>query len=590
MLKTRFFIFTCLLFAMFFLRNKPLSAQQHLRQEITFEPSRELSIREALERLQDGNDFFFSYPSSVIAVEEPAPVNNYTGPIGGFLALALGTEYEFKEIPGYIIIRYAPKLLDVEAEIEKANRQTTVKGYIRDHQSQELVEFASIYERSQLVSTLSNQDGYFELKLKDPQAAIWITLSKENYRDTSFMILPTIEVDGRNFQSRLRFSPQTSNADALENSFFGNLFIGFRQRIQRINLEGLFGESPYQISLIPGISSQGMFGSQMVNRVSLNLIGGYSAGTEGFETAGIFNINQQDTRGLQVAGMANMVGGEMQGVQVAGIYNTVFQKVEGTQIAGLYNAAKSGSNGLQVAGLYNRSDSIAGHQIAGLVNKTGIAKGIQIGGLMNLAPVQGGLIQMAGLMNVSGGSVESQAAGLLNRASHVRQFQLGIINIAESNDYPIGLLNLVKNGKKSVSLAMDESATFQLTLRTGGQKLYGILGIGYLVGNLHTHFGYDLGIGIMALDYGQFSLDAEWVNRVATDFRTKSENTNSFRLLPAFRLSPRSKIFIGPSLNFTVIDYDPGKRIPGLVLADYSIASNIYGIFGGAIGGVQFSF
>ncbi|WP_114752638.1 peptidase associated/transthyretin-like domain-containing protein [Pleomorphovibrio marinus] len=590
MFNTKFFILFCVIFAIILLQDKPLSAQQHLQQEIIFEPSRELSIREALRQLEEGNDFFFSYPSTVIAVDDPAPLDHYSGTIKGFLTLALGTAYEFKEIPGHIIIRYAPKMLDVDAEIEKTERQTTVKGYIRDHQSQESVAFASIYERSQLVSALSNQEGYFELKLKNSQSSIWVTLSKENYRDTSFILLPTVDIASRNFKSRLRFSPQSTNAGEVEDSFFGRFFIGFRQRIQRINLEGFFGESPYQVSFIPGIGSQGMFGSQMVNRFSLNLIGGYSAGTEGFETAGVFNINQQDTKGLQVAGLANMVGGSMQGMQVAGLYNTVYQKVEGFQVAGLYNLAKSGARGLQVAGLYNRSDSTTGHQIAGLINKAEIAEGSQMAGLLNLSPGNGGIIQMAGLMNYSGGSVESQIAGLLNHASQVNRFQIGIINIAESSDHPIGLLNLVKNGRKSVSLAMDESAAMQLTLRTGGRKLYGILGLAYLLGNTHTQFGYDLGFGIMMLDRGTFSLDAEWVNRVGTDFRTHSDITNSFRLLPAYRLSPGTKVFFGPSFNFAVLDFSPEKSVPGLVLADYRTDINIYGLFGGLIGGIQVAF
>ena len=590
MLKTRFFILSSLFFAIVFLRCISVFSQQHLQREITYEPSRELSLQEAFEYLQDGNDFFFSYASTVIAVDDPAPEGHYTGSIGGFLALALGAEYEFKEIPGYIIIRYAPKMLDVEAEIEKAEKQTTVKGFIRDFKTQESVAFASIYEHSQLVSTMSNQEGYFELKVKNPQSSIFVTLSKENFRDTSFMILPVVDIAGRNIQNRLRFSPQSGNAEALEESFFGRLFIGFRQRIQRINLGGFFGETPYQMSLLPGIGSQGMFGSQMVNHFSLNLIGGYSAGTEGFETAGVFNINQQHTRGVQVAGMANLVGGELQGVQVAGIYNTVFQKVDGIQIAGIYNFARSGSKGLQVAGLYNRSDSTAGNQIAGLVNTTNQTNGFQIAGLVNNSRKQGGVLQVAGLINNSGGSVDRQISGLVNKAAKVSKFQLGLLNIADSSDYPIGLVNLVKNGRKSVSLAIDESAGLQVTLRTGGQKLYGILGLSYGLGNNRIPFGYDVGFGLYLFDNGEFSLDTEWVSRVSTDFKSQTDHTSSFRALPAFRLSPNTKVFVGPSINFTVMDFSPEKEIPGLVLADYSTTTNIYGLFGGVIGGVQIGF
>lgn len=62
------------------------------------------------------------------------------------------------------------------------------------------------------------------------------------------------------------------------------------------------------MSLTPGLSTHGFFNSQIVNTFSLNLIGGATAGVDGTELAGGFNVNQYDMRGAQFAGVINVVG------------------------------------------------------------------------------------------------------------------------------------------------------------------------------------------------------------------------------------------------------------------------------------------
>lgn len=562
-------------------------SQQQLEKEIRFQDSGDMTIREALDRVATENNFFFSYSNAALAANAPLPLTQYNGTIGGFLTEALGHRYEFREIPGYIVIRYAPNKLAVSTEIEKTERQTIVKGFVRDLDSQHNVEFASIYEHNQLVSTLSDRNGYFELKLKKTDGAIWITLSKESYRDTSLMMLPPVDIISKNRGNRLRFNPGDDNTEAIEQTFLGRMFIGFRQRFQRINLSGFFGESPYQMSLVPGLSSQGMFSSQMINQLSLNVIGGYSGGTEGFESAGVFNINQRHVKGFQAAGIVNMVGGEVRGFQAAGIHNFVYGEVKGFQVAGIYNRSKKETKGLQVAGIYNLSDSAAHHQIGGIANQTLVSKGIQIAGITNIASKQGGLLQLSGLHNLANGSVGYQIAGLVNKAQKVDVLQLGIVNIAEESDYPIGLLNFIQNGRKSLSLSMDESSASMLTLRTGGRKLYGLLGLGYLLASSDTPYAYELGFGYAIRDTSPLSLDLELANRSSTDFRSFSNHTSSLRLLPAYHVSPGVRVFLSPSLNFAVWDSGQDTSLPGWVLTDHTTSRGTYGIYGGVMAGIQ---
>src|SRR5690606_33876627 len=231
-------------------------------------------------------------------------------------------------------------------------------------------------------SALTDDKGYFELKTKSSSSA-WLTLSKDGYKDTTFMILPEVEIQASKKNGLFRYYQETGSADDVEQSFFGRMFIGFQQRFQRINLGGFFAESPFQMSLTPGLSSQGMFNSQMINTFSLNLLGGYTAGVDGFEAAGIFNINQKDVRYFQMAGAVNVVGGEARGFQAAGISNKVFKNFTGVQVAGLSNQTLQGVRGFQIAGIINQARAEAGHQIGGLINRAYRIRGIQIAGIYN---------------------------------------------------------------------------------------------------------------------------------------------------------------------------------------------------------------
>ncbi|MFC4872061.1 hypothetical protein [Negadavirga shengliensis] len=565
-------------------------SQQKLQTEFQFANPGEMSIREALEQASDAHDFYFSYQSSLVEVDKPLPLDHYNGTIAGFLAEALGEQYEFREIPGYIIIRYAPGVLDLEAEMETGSRQVTVKGHVKDLRTQKNLGYATVYERNTLTSTLTDQNGYFELKLRQSNPSIWLTLGKENYRDTTFMLLPQVDIQAKRGNGRFRYYPDDGSAEEMEQSFFGRMFIGVRQRFQRLNLGGFFAENPYQMSFIPGLSSQGMFSSQMINKFSLNLLGGYTAGVDGFEAAGIFNINQRDVRYFQMAGIFNMVGGEVNGFQVAGIFNSVYKNVSGFQVAGLHNHTRGRARGLQVAGLYNRTDSTANHQIAGLINKAKGTTGFQIAGLANLARNHANGLQLAGLFNHTKGTAHHQMAGLFNKAGHVKGSQFGLVNIAESSDNPIGLVNFVKNGKKSLALGTDESRFAHLTLRSGGRKFYGLLGTAYFPGQTEAPLALEAGFGLHLLETRAYTMDLELVIRVATDFRNVSNHTNSFKYLHGFNMGKNTRLFAGPTFNFTVLDPGQDISVPGMVFYERTNRHGTYGLYGGFIAGIQYVF
>jgi hypothetical protein len=182
----------------------------------------------------------------------------------------------------------------------------------------------------------------------------------------------------------------------------------------------------------------------VVNKASLNVWGGYTAGVEGVEVAGLFNLNKGNVTPVQVAGLFNAVGGTVTGFQVAGLLNTVYQKVDGFQMAGLANIDLQDFHGTQLSGGFN------------IVKKT--TDGVQIGGLTNLA--------LGTLRGV-------QISPLLNYAKNMKGVQIGLVNLADSSSgYSIGLLNFVKHGYHKVSLSANELMNANISLKTGNANLY----------------------------------------------------------------------------------------------------------------------
>ncbi|WP_233756006.1 carboxypeptidase-like regulatory domain-containing protein [Algoriphagus sp. AGSA1] len=557
-----------------------------LAKKIQFENSDELTLRQMLDTLSTTNNFYFSYESSLLKLDRPLINNHYSGSIGNLLVQELGNEYEFKELPGYIIIRYAPEKLDLDAEMETQFNRVTVKGYIKNTRTNEGVSQASIYDKNSLVSTLTDENGFFKLKYKKNNASIWLTLSKENYRDTTFLLLPVVNIKAKKDSRTFRYIPGDGTTQEIEESFLGNLFIGFRQRLQGINVGSYFAESPVQMSLVPGVSSKGMFNSQTISNFSLNLIGGYTAGIEGLEVAGIFNINKRDVKSVQVAGIFNLVGGSSQGLQVGGIYNSVYKNVQGLQIGGIYNHVKGNVKGLQIGGIANRVDRVADVQIGGIVNHAQTSRNFQLAGIGNHAS-ESAAFQLSGISNVVSDSVNNQFTSIINRAKVVNGFQFGLVNIAEENDYPIGFLNFIKNGEMNLAYHFDESGFSHLNFRSGGKKTYGILGIAYQHRDVDAPYAFEVGFGFHILTDHKFSLDSEFVALTASDFVSIYNNVQSFRLIAGVKMGNSLRIFAGPSLNFAFLDPGQTDFVGGWNIMEKTTIHGIYRSYGGVTAGLQ---
>jgi hypothetical protein len=283
------------------------------------------------------------------------------------------------------------------------------------------------------------------------------------------------------------------------------------------------------IGLMYPLSSNWKTAANDTNKFSLNLIAGVSAAERGVSIAGFSNIIRHNTTGLQIAGFSNHVGQTANGAMFAGFINT-YGKGKNFAIAGFGNFSKTSSN----------------TQIAGFINSGGNVSAVQVAGFSNIA------------INVKG----SQIAGFLNIAKKVKGAQLaGFINIADSAGYQIGIINISKNGDKSLGVTIDENQTTLLTFRSGGKLVYGILGVGYNFDNKNQKYAWQAGLGTHLFNTGIFRLNTELTQNRLENFKNGSYLKSSFALLPSIRLTNRIDIFAGPSYNYVNTDTREGQNM-----------------------------
>jgi len=300
---------------------------------------------------------------------------------------------------------------------------------------------------------------------------------------------------------------------------------------------------PLQFSLVPFVGTNGTNSGNVVNEVSFNLLGGYSAGTQAFEMAGLFNINRGMMSGVQLAGLFNQVGGIVDGVQLAGLFNSNLDSVKGVQLAGLTNFTTGAVEGVQISGLANFSPKYV--------------QGVQLSGLLNFTPklVEGS--QISGGLNFAGEGIKGSQVGLVNFAGKVNGFQLGLINIADSvSGVPVGLITIIKDGYHVIELGATEVLPFNLSLRTGKREFYTMFFSGIrpdIQPDVTWAFGF--GVGTSPRLAKNIYLNIEASSEQLNKGNVEAVNLiNRFYLGGEWQISKRLAVYGGPTINYRVFD------------------------------------
>src|SRR5690349_19151028 len=216
----------------------------------------------------------------------------------------------------------------------------------------------------------------------------------------------------------------------------------------------------FQLSLFPGISTNGIYSGSFYNKVSLNLFGGLSAGSRLVEVGLLTNLNLKKSNGIQLAGLSNVIGSNAfvnltlseERALIAEGFESSFKGIQG---AGFMNYVRNNFNGIQLSGLFNVVGvDVKGFQFAGIGNGVrGSTSGVQLAGLYNASKENMGGFQVSILFNYTDGQLAGAQLGLINKAGHMmgrkstpptaaRSLQIGLINFSKAMDgVQIGLIN-----------------------------------------------------------------------------------------------------------------------------------------------------
>lgn len=282
---------------------------------------------------------------------------------------------------------------------------------------------------------------------------------------------------------------------------------------------------PFQLSFIYPLGTDGTLTKNTNYDVSLNILGGYNNGVDGFEAAGFINLNHEYVNGAQFAGFLNITGAgnldtiqskawqfagfgninntnvhggqiagfinaskELKGGQVGGFINITKESIEGAQVGGFLNVAGKGTIDAQVAGFGSFSPYVSGAQVSGFVNTAKqCKKGAQVAGFVNTALSADSSVQVAGFVNLAAlNNVNTQVAGFINVGRHVSGVQLaGFINICDSIDgVPLAPISIVRyNGYRKFELSVSDFSWAQASYKMGVQDLYTIYNFSKLYGD-----------------------------------------------------------------------------------------------------------
>lgn len=519
-------------------------------------------VDEALKKISQQADVTFSYSSSAFDTQRKISQSFSTKSIREILEFFFEGSIQFKQKGNYIILTKSEKTDGV-----------VVSGYVVDEATGKKLKEVSVYDPISMKSTITDEFGFFELEVKKPsEEDLQLVINRSMYADT----MVTVSSTRSSFQKiGLNIDEEKWKAvsDSLD-SKLDRLWSWTKRSVQQSNLKNIRDtmHRTWQLSFVPFVGSNHRLSGNVVNDYSLNILGGYSAGTNKIELGGLFNINRGSVRYAQAAGLFNLNGGKTEGVQFAGLFNTNLDSTRAIQFAGLANFNEQASEGAQFAGLSNLTlGNYRGPQFAGLFNfASSTIQGTQAAGLFNVTPKKITGVQVAGLFNVSEEITGSQIAGLLNVAKTVHGTQVSLLNLADSvRGVPVGLLSFVKTGYHKVELSADEILPINIALRTGVRQFYNIVSAGVRPESADTvtwSFGY--GFGVAPKLSKRLFVNVDVTSNQLVKGNVEALNLiNKFYLGFDFQLTKKLSLTAGGTFNFRI--YEAGFDNHAEVFTNY---------------------
>ncbi|MBN2890238.1 MAG: hypothetical protein JXL97_00085 [Bacteroidales bacterium] len=571
-------------FCGFIFLNISLFSQTILQTKVTI-PKNEYKVDEILNVIEQNSEARFSYNSEIIENKDKITYQADNQEIENCLIDVLGENFRYQASGKYIVI------LKNREEQKESKKKIVVQGQIKNENDDPIAN-VSIFDIDYQYATMTNDEGEFSITVPEDYDG-GFSVGKYGYIDTVILydtkINKDIQIELQPRDSALIKQIQANqNYNNIDNTNFVDYFIPKKILINAQNLKHIEGTRAFQISFLPGISSNLSKFGVLKNKVSVNVLIGYTRGVEGFEMAGLMNFDKEDVEFVQLAGLSNMVGGNVRGLQIGGIANAVLGDVNACQLGGISNFVKGDFDGFQAGGILNMNiGNTKGVQIGGISNfNIGTVDGIQAGGITNIVwnnftgTQIGGIlnlvkgtvdgIQIAGILNgatndVTGGQISGilnvskssnfQISGILNTTLNNKGIQIAPFNYADtSSGVSIGFFSFVRKGYNNVIISANEIYYLNLSAHFGTEKFYNIFNIGYQPANeVIWGLGYGFGHKFRFNDWAK--LDLELMAKTL-NYNTKwNEDWFPYYKLSTvfdFKIKKTISLYLGPSINLYV--------------------------------------
>ncbi|MCF0070313.1 hypothetical protein LZD49_07505 [Dyadobacter sp. CY261] len=536
-----------------------ISAQDLLEKRITLKVTNQ-PLDETLQKIGNLGGFSFSYSPDMIDVKSRVSIQAVNMSIREILAAIFKDKVTFKERRKYIILQK-----NAEADKPLAPEDFDLNGYIIDNKTGKKLANASIYESATLASAVSNQYGYYKIRLPATRPQLRLEVRKEDYIGKSIPIptrkdgylqislnpdtlkpiagkvathtpvqvdslhtrvaIPQFEMAKVDLPRDTMFLDSSTNIRTMSWPDYENLrkkarnvqnkfvsaFASAKQAVHTRNIEDTL-YAPFQASILPFLGTNRELSGNIVNDYSINLIAGYSLGVSKFEVGSLINVVRGNVNGFQLGGVGNLVGNNVNGFQYANVLNLTLGNVRGFQGTNFINYIGKNLSGFQVAGV--------GNVVVGALEGYQFSVGY-------------------------------------NYAHTVRKgHQIGFVNYSDSTaTVPFGLFSWVhSNGYRRYEFSYDEFNYFNTAFKTGVERFYNIFNLGFNGGAKDKPLltiGYGFGTA-QRLGKG-WRANADLTGSIVLLNTDRNDEINQgivkFALAIEKKIGSRFALFAGPSLN-----------------------------------------
>ena len=290
-------------------------------------------LDEALQAIASAGGFSFSYNSDCIPFDSIVSIGVRNHKVRSVLRSILPARIQIKEKGNYVILTC--KIPKNTRSRHNAGSTYIISGYIIDRYSGQRIPMASVYDKTNYALALTNDYGYYTIQVPGNTGAVRLMVSKKYYLDTVIVVKPADSIKDLCIQLTPQMErvptiqpSEVYSGKSIEDIGIVNALVPDKQLNQtRNNPQKL--KKGFNLSLVPGLSTNRLWSGNTTNVFALNILIGYSSGITGVEIGGLFNIDKSDVKGVQISGLGNIVGGRTEGVQAGGLFNFCLGKVYG---------------------------------------------------------------------------------------------------------------------------------------------------------------------------------------------------------------------------------------------------------------------